>query len=245
VVFPIRGGSHVVSEALAKALVNRGYVVLRLERRRVFRDDDRPGDFTTPAGRLRDSLLDARRLIGWLETHPEVDRERLATAGVSLGGILAATLMGVDERIQAGLFIMAGGGLPELLHDSGDGRLRRFRERALERAQDRSREAFVAALEPHTRLVDPLSYANRIDPRRALLVSGRFDRVVPPQSTETLWEAMGRPTWLRFPTGHYQFVPFFWWAVERGSQFFGRVFSDLPGPQQAAEAMELVPAAGP
>jgi dipeptidyl aminopeptidase/acylaminoacyl peptidase len=223
-VFPILDGSRLVSEALAKALANRGYAVLAIERPPLFpRERDRiDASFEAPAHRLRGAILDARRLLDWLETRPEIDRERLACAGVSVGGILAATLMGVDERIRAGFFVMAGGGLPELLYDSTEAPLVRFRERLFEEIGDSSREAFVERVRPHTQALDPLTWAPRIAPDRVLLVSGRFDRVVPPARTEALWRALGRPEWVRFPAGHYQLLPFFWWSVGRGADLLDR-----------------------
>ncbi len=226
-VFPILGGSHVVSEALAKALANRGYAVLRVERRRLFaaRDEEEVGDFAVPARRLRQALLDGRRLLDWLETRPEIDATRLAVAGVSVGGIMAATLMGLDERIRAGVFLMAGGGLPELLYESTERPLRRFRERVFESTGDTSREGFVRRARVHTESLDPLRYADRIAPERVVLVSGRFDRVVPSARTEALWEALGRPRWIRLPAGHYQFVPFFWWSIGRGADLLDRALA--------------------
>lgn len=222
-VFPILGGSHVVSEATAKALANRGYAALRVERRRLFRDDDPPGDFAVPAARLRDAILDGRRLLDWLETRPEIDSDRIAAAGVSVGGIVAATLMGVDERVRAGFFVMAGGGIPEILYESTERPLRRFRERTFEVNGGSERGRFLRDAQPHTETLDPLTWAHRIDPSRVLLVSGRFDRVIPPARTEALWEALGRPTWLRFPAGHYEIVPFFWWSIGRGADHLDRV----------------------
>jgi dipeptidyl aminopeptidase/acylaminoacyl peptidase len=233
-VFPIRGGSYVVSEALAKALVLRGYAVLHFERRRLFEAGDPPGDFAAPAARLRDSVRDARRLLDWFAAHPEIDSRRIAAAGVSLGGILAATLMGLDERIQAGLFLLAGGGLPEILYESDDGPLQRFRERALAEAPEPSREWFLEAVRPHTRDLDPLTYAANLDPRRTLLVSGRFDRIVPPGRTAALWEALGRPEWIQLPTGHYEALPFLWWAAGRGADFLDRVLA-APAEMRRAE----------
>jgi cephalosporin-C deacetylase-like acetyl esterase len=100
-VFPIRAGSHVVAEALTKALVNRGYAAVWLERRRSLfgEDDDRaPADLAAFAADLEGFVSDARRLVGWLATRPEVDADRLATAGVSLGGILAATTLALEPR---------------------------------------------------------------------------------------------------------------------------------------------------
>jgi dienelactone hydrolase len=245
IVFPIRGGSHVVSEAVAKALVERGYAAAHLERRPLFPRDETQVDLAVTAGRLRSQLLNGRRLLDWLAADPRIDSERLAAAGVSLGGMLAATLMGVDERIKAGIFIMAGGGLPEIIHDSADGRLRWFRERAQAATGLETRDAFVTELRSLVEDVDPLTWASRIDPDRALLVSARFDRVVPGERTRVLWEAMGRPTWVRVPSGHYEILPFFWWSVGRGADLLDRVFAETRDAEPAAgDALVLETAAG-
>jgi hypothetical protein len=237
IVFPIRGGSHVVSEALAKALVERGYAALHLERRPLFPRSETQVDLALTAGRLRSQLLNGRRLLDWLAADPRIDPERLGAAGVSLGGILAATLMATDERIKAGFFIMAGGGLPEIIHDSADGRLRWFRERARDATGFVERDEFVTNLRSLVEDVDPITWASRIDPDRALLVSARFDRVVPGERTRALWEAMGRPTWVRVPSGHYEILPFFWWSIGRGADLLDRVLVAPPPapPQRAAE----------
>ncbi len=238
IVFPILGGSHVVSEAAAKVLARRGYAVLRVERRRLFPRTDAPQTewdsvgLELPAERMRDALLDARRLLDWLETRPEVDPQRLAAAGVSIGGIMAATLMGVDERIRAGVFVMAGGGLPELLHDSEERPLVRFREVRFAESGDRDRDRFLARLRPHTEPFDPLTWAHRIERERVVLVSGRFDQVVPPERTEALWHALGQPRWHRYPGGHYQIAPFFWWALGRGADHLDEVLG-APPPRMA------------
>lgn len=227
VVFPIRAGNHVVSEALAKALVNRGYAAIWLERRRSLfgEDDDRaPGDFEAFAADLGNFVIDARRLIGWLATRPEVDRERIAVAGVSLGGILAANTLAQEPLARAGFFVMAGGGLPEILRDSQDGDLVQFRERAFEAKLFTDGEDLARQARPHTDPIDPLTWADRIAPEQVLLISARFDQVIAPERTEALWRALGRPRWLTVPTGHYQLVPYFWWAVGRGADHLDRVF---------------------
>jgi len=90
--------------------------------------------------------------------------------------------------------------------------------------------------------VDPLTWASRIDPDRALLVSARFDRVVRGEHTRALWEAMGRPTWVRVPSGHYEILPFFWWSVGRGADLLDRVMpAPRAAPRRAADA-QAVPA---
>lgn len=238
-VFPIRAGNHVVSEALAKALVNRGYAAVWMERRRsLFGEDDHraPGDFAAFAADLSDFVLDARRLIGWLATRPEVDRERIATAGVSLGGILAVDLLAQEPLVRAGFFVMAGGGLPEILRDSQDGDLVEFRERAFAAELFVDGEDLARQARPYTDPIDPLTWAQRIEPEQVLLVSARYDQVIAPERTEALWRALGRPLWYTVPTGHYQLVPYFWWAAGRGADHLDRVFGRGSSPAAQARA---------
>lgn len=227
VVFPILEGSHVVSEGLAKALVKRGYAAARLERHALELAEAQGPE--VPAVTFRTAILDSRRLLDWIASHPELDASRVAAAGVSMGGILALTLMEVDPRIRAGFFLMVGGGLPEILHDSSERPVRVFRERLQSEQDLDTREAFVAYLRPYVGVVDPLTYAARIDPRTVLLASGRFDRVIRPQHTHALWQALGKPTWIRVPAGHYQLFPFFWWSIGRGADHLDRVFGKPPG----------------
>ncbi|MEE9279363.1 MAG: acetylxylan esterase [Myxococcota bacterium] len=237
VVFPILAGSHVVSEALAKALVSRGYAVARLERPEIDLADPAvgPADF---AAALRSAVLDARRLIDLVASHPRVDGGRLASAGVSLGGLQALLLAATDPRVRGGFFVMVGGGLAELLWDSTERPVRAFRERLRAERGLADRAAFVAALRDETRDVDPLTYAWLLDPESVLLASGRFDRVMPPARTEELWRALGRPRWLQLPVGHYQLFPFFWWTVGRGADHLDRLLA-VPSPADSYSSPEV------
>jgi len=236
VVFPIRAGDHVVSEAVAKVLVNRGYAAVWLERRRsLFGDDDHraPSDFAAFAGDLGNFVIDARRLIGWLVTRPDVDPARIATAGVSLGGILAATTLAQEPLARAGFFVMAGGGLAEILRDSQERDVVRLRKRAFEAELFTDADELARRARVYTDPVDPLTWADRIAPEQVLLISARFDRVIAPDRTEALWRALGRPRWLTVPTGHYQLVPYFWWAIGRGADHLDHVFGQPAAGTQA------------
>jgi predicted esterase len=234
-VFPILAGSHVVSEALAKALVEHGFAVLHIERRQL--DFETAQGPEVPAAAFRDSIRDARRFLDWLVTRPEIDPARIGAGGVSLGGMVAASLMGVDDRLRAGFFAMAGGGLAELLWDSTEKPVRAFRERLRARHDLEDRDAFLAFVRPWTEPVDPLRNAGRLDPARVLVISGRFDRVVPKARTEALWEALGRPRWIRLPVGHYQLFPLFWWSAARAAEHLDLALrSPVPGSQTPVTA---------
>lgn len=62
--------------------------------------------------------------------------------------------------------------------------------------------------------VDPLAWAAHVVPRPVLMLTARWDRVVPAVSSSALWEALGRPTRRVFPSGHYSFAAFLPFAVD-------------------------------
>ena len=223
IVFPILGGAHVVSEGLAKVFVDRGYAALRLERRDLALAT--ATDPETPARALRHAVIDARRLIDWLAGHSRIDSSRLATAGVSLGGIQAALLAGIEPRIRAGAFLMAGGGLGEILHDSAEVPVRTFRDRMMRSHGLETREDFVSWMRVYTDPVDPLRYAGNLDPATVLMASGRFDRVMPGDRVDALWRALGEPRRIKLPAGHYQLAPFFWWTAGKAADHFDAVLA--------------------
>jgi dienelactone hydrolase len=234
VVYPILAGSHVVSEALAKAIVRRGYLVAWLERDSLLIEEAESAEEIAES--LRSSLLQGRRLLDYLETRPDVDKDRIAAAGVSLGGVLACLLHGVDDRIRAGAYLMTGGGLPEIIADSSEVPVRIFREKIMEREDLDDPAAFADYLRKTMETVDPLTYAGRIDPRSVWMLSTRFDRVIRPIHADALHAALGEPTRVEVPAGHYQVIPFFWWGVARAVDHLDHVFD--VGERSAESAQE-------
>jgi hypothetical protein len=143
--------------------------------------------------------------------------------------MLACVLQGVDSRVRAGFFALTGGGMAEVLYDSGEKPVRAFRDRIVEQHSLATREEFLAFATPFVGPIDPLSYAERIPNESVLMVSGRFDRVIPPERSQVLWEALNRPSWTKLPTGHYQAMPFLWYAANLGADHFDRVLAP-PAP---------------
>jgi dienelactone hydrolase len=144
--------------------------------------------FTANPSVMRETLIqsvdDVRRFLDiWC------GREGVAIVGLSLGAIVSVAVMGVDERVQRGVFIMGGGNLPLLLRHSLLLSLKSFRWS----------EDEVSLLWD----VDPLKYAHLIPPRPVLLINGRLDFVVPYNCSYALWKAMGKPQAEWLWCGHY------------------------------------------
>jgi len=213
--FEILDGPHDVSEGMAKALVNRGYAVARLERRALDLPHQNNADVVRE--RLREGVIDARRLLDWLVTHPKVDPQRIYAAGVSIGSIQALLLAECDPRIRGGFFLLTGGDVAGILYDSSETPVREFRDRMMKQRGWTTREEWMGGVKGYTDPVDPLTYADRLDPRSVMLASGRFDTVIPQSYAQKLWQALGEPRWLKLPCGHYSMFPFYWSALGRGA----------------------------
>ena len=88
--------SHRIFVKLAQLLEEFQLVTLRFD----FRGSgDSEGDFSQMT--LEGEISDARAALDYLQTLPEVDPNRLGILGLSMGGAVAATLSGRDQRISA------------------------------------------------------------------------------------------------------------------------------------------------
>ncbi len=144
---------------------------------------------------MRQSVLDVRRAIDWVVSHPEFNSERIGLAGTSLGSIVASLVWGVDRRLAAGAFVLGGIDLAHLLWRSSRVVLERDRLRAKGFTEEKLREA----LKP----IEPAGYLDGLPERPTFVVGAKYDTVIPPRSTELLIEALRKPTVLWLDTGHY------------------------------------------
>jgi dienelactone hydrolase len=189
IVLDIMYGNAIVPRGLARGLAAQGVAAVYMpmayyNARRPKGDahvrwiDEDPNRALEP---IRQTVLDIRRAKAILATRPEVDPHRIGITGVSLGGIMASLAAGVD---LANMIFHA----PET---------RKVRAKLVEKGFDEQK------LEPIMAPVEPLHFATRIDPGRCLMINARKDEVIPKDCTVALWEAIGKPTLLWLPSGHY------------------------------------------
>lgn len=147
----------------------------------------------------RQSVMDARRAARWLATLPEVDPDRISILGTSLGGFVGSVASGVDGRFTRSVFILAGGGLDQVL-TTREREVRTVREAI--QTTGLTREELTRRLVP----IEPLTFAGRIDPATVLMVNTREDPIVPPACAEALAGAIG-PVDLQWYEGdHYALI---------------------------------------
>ena len=221
VVLHILGADFALSRYYAARLADRGVAALFLKlpyygERRLAGGNQR--FLSTDVGRstlsMRQGVCDVRRGASWLANQPEVDPGKLGVTGISLGGITSALAAAVDPALNRGVFLLAGGGLDEILWEMDEPEARRYRTRWL--AEGKTRADLKALTIP----LDPLTYADRLIGKKILMMAGNVDEVVPPSSARALWLASGRPPIRWFDSGHYSAAGFLLPGLREAVEFF-------------------------
>lgn len=165
-----------------------------------------------------------RRLVDLLQARPEVNPGRVGIAGISLGGIMSATVAGMDERFHRAVLLLAGGDLPAIIHHA---RETRQLSRTIQTLPPEER----AAIEQRLRAFDPLTHAPALRSRarqgRVMMLNAGVDEVIPRACTEKLAEAVGlsdKVVWFE-GLGHYTALAELPRALRMMADFFAE---DLP-----------------
>ncbi len=155
-------------------------------------------DISFSAKLMKEAVDDARVFMDWL------GKKEYATFGLSFGGIGAALLAGVDPRIKAGGIAFSGGDIAEMIMNSHNSYVKKYREYRMEKECLNERQYFDQ-VKRICASVDPLTYAGNINPKNFLIIYSAFDHVIPSQSTRRLYEAAGKPDMIKLYNVHYAF----------------------------------------
>jgi dienelactone hydrolase len=129
-------------------------------------------DIEKSVANVRQTVLDCRLALAWLEGRPEVDAKNIGILGTSLGSFVGGILGGVEPKIRSVNLLLGGGALVES-----------FSEHPV------TPEKLKKLIDP----IDPITYADKLKDKRLLLVAAKNDDVVPPVAMKRLWEAAGKP----------------------------------------------------
>ncbi|MCX5759309.1 MAG: acetylxylan esterase [Candidatus Hydrogenedentes bacterium] len=132
--------------------------------------------------RAAHTVNDTRRLIDYLQTRPDIARDRIYLCGASYGAITGATATAFDPRIRAAVLTYGGGNLRKLL--SAD---------LIREEIGAWRFAAYAVAWYFGGVFDPVRYVGRISPRPVLLQNGLADTIVSPAAGKALQEAAREP----------------------------------------------------
>ena len=133
------------------------------------------------------TVLEARRLVDYLQTRPDIAPDRIYLMGASYGAITGCTAAALDERFRAVALVYGGGDLPVL-----------FGNRASAEELGPWHDEAAAVVAWFLRAADPIRYVGRISPRPLLFQNGTDDRLIPREAAQALYAAAGEPksiTW--------------------------------------------------
>lgn len=183
-------------------------------------------DIDTVCEAVRQSAMDARRVARWLESRAYVDANQISILGTSLGGFVGSVASGVDGHFAHSVLILTGGDLPGIL-TTKEKEVAAAR-RAFE-ASGMTREDLVRKLE----IVEPLTFAGRIDGKTVLMVNTREDPIVPPANAKALAKAIGGVRQLWYPGDHYAIIYRVFEILDRVAQYL----KNSPQADARAEGM--------
>jgi cephalosporin-C deacetylase-like acetyl esterase len=161
---------------------------------------------------MTQAVLDIRRAGAWLRAQEEIDGKRLGIFGISLGGITGALVATAEPRFHNVFLLLAGGDIGLATWDSKEtAEVKRYWE-----SRGGTKESLIAALRP----IDPVTYGQNARGRRIAMINARFDEVIPPACTTSLWKSFGEPEIEWLDCGHYSAARFMFHALGRVTKFF-------------------------
>ncbi len=144
---------------------------------------------------MTQSTLDVRRTIDLAAERPEFDPKRIGLAGISLGALVSSFVFAIEPRVGYSAFLLGGADFAHIIWNSS--------LVASARETLRRRGYSEAKLRTELAAVEPLRYLPGAPGRSSFVIGGKFDTVVPPQSTQALIGALDHPKTLSIDTGHY------------------------------------------
>jgi len=186
------GGDKSFAEMFTGVLTKQGYAVIAIDaeyhgERKQAGKDIFSTDTESDLAALRQTIIDLRRVVDYLETDKRIDTKRIGYIGFSMGAFLGGSFVGVDDRVKTAILVVGGGDWATMINTSSLEIFKNMRKFAADHGQTVAE--YAATLEP----VDPVNFVGMISPRPVLFINGKQDVIVPPAATELLYAAANDP----------------------------------------------------
>lgn len=119
------------------------------------------------------TVVDLRRAVDYLQSRPDIQKDRIGFLGFSQGGMIGATFIGVEPRIRAAVLAVAGAGFAEWA-----------------RHTNLVKPEQIPQLELGAAVTDPIYFVGRFR-GPILMLSAKRDELIPKSATEALFAATG------------------------------------------------------
>ena len=228
ILMPILNGQKHFMRPFANHFVKHGYaaVIIDTTQRNTLLEDLQNAELA-----LRQSIMRHRRVIDWIEAQEELDADRIAVFGASLGGFNALYLAALDERVDAVLAGLAAGDLPFIFVNSKERRIREA-SAGLQQQLTLDEQGVFEYLQENIR-PDTLDLARHMNADRVMLVQARYDKKVPTEKQIELQQTLGYPETIVLPTGHDLSAAYIFYLASRARKFFDQKLAEQDGPGTA------------
>ena len=218
-VLPIANGVDFCAKGFARHFASNGLNCAIVHNRRVKIDNIQNAEYIEDY--LRQTVLDSRQILDYLVERKEVDGNKFGCMGMSLGGVRATVVSGVDERIKCSVIGLAGGSMVDIAFLSDLKEVKRFIRGLVEMGI--SQETIRAEVSDKI-VTDPLKLARYNDARETLMYVAMLDRVIHRECGDKLWEAAGKPEAVYIFSGHFTSLFFLPYAERDSLNFFKKKF---------------------
>jgi cephalosporin-C deacetylase-like acetyl esterase len=144
---------------------------------------------------FRQAVLDIRSAALWLRSRKEIDSSKTGIVGVSLGAVIGALTVSLDNSFNRSALVLGGGDVALIVWTSPE---------TADLKEELSRKGYTLdKLRDELRPVDPLTYAHRIDPATLIMFNAKNDRTVVNECTVKFWEKARQPKIVWFNSSHF------------------------------------------
>jgi dienelactone hydrolase len=176
-------------KAASEVLTSQGYATLSIDTQ--YRGDrarpGKTGELQPDSYTMRDAwvqtVIDLRRAVDYLQSRPDIDKDKIGYLGFSMGGMLGAVLGGVEARVRCFFLAVPGGGIVNAVKHIDRYPLLKARFAVQITPEVMQRVEEIADV------IDPIYYVGRILPRPLRIVVGKHDEIIPAEMSTALIEA--------------------------------------------------------
>lgn len=223
---PIMDGKNKVAKLFAAYYAKRGYHAAIVHKQKDMYKELTPDNYQTMINLgLEQIIFNHMQALDWFEQQPEIDKDKIAVSGVSMGSIKGLLVSAYDKRIKATFAALTGGNLPYILRHSDDGGVTRTRNAILEKT---GLTADALEKDLQARIThDPLLLAPYIDANQVMMILASEDKTVPYQKGIELRDALGKPNTVYLFGTHISSAMYIFYIQELADHFFKKKL-DIP-----------------
>ena len=196
---PILGGDYPLERGIARFFAAHGFHTALVHRKTLKISPEH--EIARLELLLHQAVMRARQVVDWMASHDRVDPARLGSFGISMGGIVSVIIAALEPRLSAHVIVLAGGSIPDILVTSHDPLLTKPVQRYLT-AHQMTRTQFAQQAR-HDITTDPMRFAPYVATPQLLCFVALFDRTIGRANASRLRHALGTPSTVFLPFGHY------------------------------------------